>query len=286
MGERLYGDAVPGRRRVHPDGAVSGSWDVSDAAALETALASALRGDFDPEAEQQAVAAFRAARSAGVHRARTRRRDDWRLPAERRSRRPVKMTFAAVFASLALGGVAVAAIGSAGSGSSADGAGRVTASPSSVARGGAGGESPSPSSGDPGATNGPARAQDTEAHCRAYEQVRDRGKALDATAWQQLVAAAGGKDKVAAYCSEKLTQATATPNKPGSTGRPGGGAADNGKGTAGTTGASGNGGTSGNGTSGNTGTSGNGTSGAGTSGDASGGTGNAAGHGRSGGKHQ
>jgi hypothetical protein len=286
MGERLCGDAMPGRRRVHPDGAVPGSWDVRDVAALETALADALRGDFDPEAEQRAVAAFRAARSLGVDRARTRRRNDWRMPAERRSGRRVKTTFAAVFASLALGGVAVAAIGSAGSGSSAEGAGagRVTASPSSVAPGRVGGEdggNPSPSSGVPRATGGPARAQDTEAHCRAYEQVRDRGKVLDATAWQRLVAAAGGKDKVAAYCSEKLTQATATPDKPGSTGKPGGGAADNGKGTAGSTGSSGNGGTSGNG-----GSSGNGTSGAGTSGDASGGTGNAAGHGRSGGKHQ
>src|SRR3954466_6832206 len=75
MGERMNGGAVPGRRRVHPGGAVSGPWDVRDAAALEKVLAAAIRGgDLDPEAEQQAVAAFRAAHGAGTHRARTRRR--------------------------------------------------------------------------------------------------------------------------------------------------------------------------------------------------------------------
>lgn len=35
-------------------------------------------GGMDAEAERQALAAFRAARDAGAHRARTRRRDDWR----------------------------------------------------------------------------------------------------------------------------------------------------------------------------------------------------------------
>lgn len=114
MGERLSGDGVPGRRRVHPDDAASGPWEPRDGSALETVLAAVLReGDRTAEAEQRAVSAFRAARSAGAPRARTRRRDDWRLPAGRRTGRPVKATFAAVFASLTLGGVAVAAIGSA-----------------------------------------------------------------------------------------------------------------------------------------------------------------------------
>ncbi|MFI1165071.1 hypothetical protein ACH4UM_16005 [Streptomyces sp. NPDC020801] len=271
MGERLSGDGVPGRRRVHPGGAVSGHgpWEVGDVATLETVLAAVIRGgELDPEAEQRAVAAFRAAHAAGAtHRARTRRRDDWRLPAERRAGRLVKMTFGVVFTSLALGGVAVAAIGSAGSSTDGAGAGRGSAHPSALAPDQPGGGASSPSFGGFGPTDRPAPAQDTEAHCRAYGQVRDRGKALDAKAWQQLVTAAGGKDKVAAYCSEQ--RATATPSGPAGTGKPGEGAGDTGNGTAGSTGGSHNG----------------------TSGNNSGGTDNAAGNGRAsgdkgGGKHK
>ncbi|MFD8378764.1 hypothetical protein ACFV2X_09510 [Streptomyces sp. NPDC059679] len=236
MGERPSDDGVPGRR-VHPSGAASEPRDVRGDPALETALASVIRGDdLDPEAEQRAVAAFRAARSAGAHRARTRRRDDWRPPAERRTGRPVKTTFGVVFASLALGGVAVAAIGSGGS--SAGGAHREAPHPSAVAPDRS--AASSASSGGAGPTKRPAASQDTEAHCRAYERVEDRGKALDATAWQRLVAVAGGKDKVAAYCSEQLARATTEPTRPDNTGKPSAGAADPGKGTAGNTGASGN----------------------------------------------
>ncbi|MCX4907466.1 hypothetical protein [Streptomyces sp. NBC_00878] len=242
MGERLSGDGVPGRRCVHPDDAVSAPWDVRDDTALETVLAAALRGaDLAPEAEQRAVAAFRAARGTDGHRACTRRRDDWRQPAERRTGRPVKTTFAAVFASLALGGVAVAAIGSAGSSTDGAGADRKTPHPSVSAPARPSGETSSASSAGVGPTDGPATAQDTEAHCRAYEHVKDRGKALDATAWQQLVAAAGGESKVAAYCAEQLARATAAPGKSGDTGKPGEGAADAGTGTTGNTGTSGNG---------------------------------------------
>ncbi|QIY72366.1 hypothetical protein HEP84_27695 [Streptomyces sp. RLB1-33] len=247
MGERLGGDGVPGRRRVRPGGAASDPWEARDAATLETELGAVLLGgQLDPEAERRAVTAFRAAHDAGAHRARTRRRDDWRLPAERRAGRPVKMTLGVVFASLTLGGVAVAAIGSVGSSTDGDGAGRGTAHPSAVAPDQPGGEASSMSSGVPGPTDGPATAQDTEAHCRAYEQVKDRGKALDARAWQRLVTAAGGKDKVAAYCSEQLARATAAPSR-----------------------------TAGNGKAGSAGASSNGTSG---------GTGNAAGNGQANGK--
>ncbi|MEU9364723.1 hypothetical protein AB0D71_08205 [Streptomyces avermitilis] len=222
MGERLSGDGAPGRRRVHPGGTASGPWEAGDAATLETVLGAVLReGHLDPEAEQRALAGYRAAHGAGAHRARTRRRDDWRLPAERRARHPVKMTFGVVFASLTLGGVAVAAIGSVGSSTDGDGAGRGTAHPSAVAPDQPGGKASSASSGGPGPTDGPTTAQDTEAHCRAYEQVKDRGKALDGRAWQQLVTAAGGKDKVTAYCSEQLARATAAPGKPAGNGKAG-----------------------------------------------------------------
>ncbi|MFF8942450.1 hypothetical protein ACF1A5_09270 [Streptomyces sp. NPDC014864] len=241
-----------------------------ETAALEVALAAALRGgDPAPAAEQRAVAAYRSARGTGAHRTRTRRRDDWRRPEERRAGRPMKTTFGVVFASLALGGVAVAAIGSAGPSTDGAGAGPGTAHPSAAASDRPGGALSS-SSGDRGPTGRPASAQDTEAHCRAYEKVEDRGKALDATAWRQLVEAAGGKDEVSAYCSEQLAHATAAPARPGGTGRPAGGATAAGKDTAGSPGSSG-GHTSGNGTSG------------GTSGGGSDGTGNTAGGGTTGG---
>ncbi|MFE1174390.1 hypothetical protein [Streptomyces sp. NPDC058773] len=243
MGERLSGDGAPVRHRHGPpDGTVSGPRDAHDSATLETVLGAVIRADhLDPEAEERALGAFRAAaHGTGARRARTRRRDDWRPREERSLRRPVRMTFGAVFAGLALGGVAYAAIGPAGS--SADGAGTGgTAHPSATAPDQPGGGTPSTSSGRPGPTNRPSPAKDTEAHCRAYQQAGGHGKALDATAWQRLVAAAGGKGEVAAYCSEQLTRATAAPNGPAGTGKPGNGAAHAGNGPEGNTGASGNG---------------------------------------------
>ncbi|MFE1878773.1 hypothetical protein [Streptomyces diastatochromogenes] len=240
MGERLSGDGVPGRRRGS-DGALSDPRNGPDAATLEAVLAAAIRtGDLDPQAEQRAVAAFRASHGEGAHRAaRTRRRDDWRRPEERRARRPVKMTFGVVFASLTLGGVAVAAIGSVSTSTNAGGADRGTTHPSALAPDRPGGASSSASSLGSRPTDGPAHAKDTEAHCRAYERVQGHGKALDAKVWQQLVAAAGGKAEVAAYCSEQLTRATATPGRSAGTGRSGDGAADAGNSAAGKTGASG-----------------------------------------------
>lgn len=247
MGERLSGDGVPVRhRQVHPNGTLPGPSGVHDSAALRTVLATALRTDhLDPEAQQRAMAAFRAAaHSASARRARTRRRDDWRPSEERRVRHPGRMTFGVVFASLALGGVAVAAIGSAGS-PEGGGTGRENVHPSAVSPdqpgGAASSTSSSTSSGGPGPTGRPSPAQDTEAHCRAYEQVDKHSKTLNATAWQQLVTAAGGKDKVAAYCSEQLTRATASPSKPAGTGKSSKRAADPGNGTAGNTGTHGNG---------------------------------------------
>ncbi|MGW7403242.1 hypothetical protein ACWGI9_05815 [Streptomyces sp. NPDC054833] len=241
MGERLSGDGVPGRRRVHPGG-VSEPWDAYDSTTLEAVLAAAIRADdLKPEAEQRALAAFRAAHAAGAHRARTRHRDDWRLPEARRARRPLRLTFGAVFASLTLGGVAVAAIGTVGSSTDGAGDGRGTAHPSAVAPDRPGGAASSGSSGGPGKAGHPSTAKDTEAHCRAYEQVEDRGQALDATAWKQLIEAAGGKSKVASYCAEQLARATAAPGRTTGTGKSHEGSANSDNGTTGNTGASGNG---------------------------------------------
>ncbi|MFF7472684.1 hypothetical protein [Streptomyces sp. NPDC008092] len=252
MGERLGGDGgAQGRRRVRPGGARSGLREADDHAgpedaALETALAAAVRaGDPGPRGEQQAVAAFRAARAADAHRARTRRRDDWRPAADRRARRPAKLTFGVVFASLALGGVAVAAIGSAGSSADGAGHGRGAASPTAAVSGGPGAAAPAPSSGSARPTDRPATAQDTEAHCRAYARVQGHGKALGATAWRRLVAAAGGADKVAAYCAQQLTEATAEPSHSSGTAKSGKGAANSANGSA----------NSANGTAGDTGAS-------------------------------
>ncbi|MER5602897.1 hypothetical protein [Streptomyces sp. NPDC002265] len=211
-------------------------------AALETALAAAVRaGDPGAQGEQQAVAAFRAVRAAGAHRARTRRRDDWRPAAERRARRPVRLTFGVVFASLALGGVAVAAIGSVGPSTEGAGQGRRTANPSAAASNRPEGAASASSSGKARPTDRPATAQDTEAHCRAYDQVQGHGKALGATAWQRLIAAAGGTDKVAAYCAERLAGAAAEPSHSTGSGKSGRSAGNSAAGTAGGTAAAGNG---------------------------------------------
>ncbi|WP_030233301.1 MULTISPECIES: hypothetical protein [unclassified Streptomyces] len=192
-------------------------------------VASLVRDGVDAESERRAVAAFRVARGAGVRRARTRRRDDWRPREHRRYLgRSLRTTLGVLLASLTLGGVAVAAIGAAGS--SADGPGddgrehppASSSAPRDPARtpprDGDAGHSPGTGTGSaPARPDRPAPAQDTEAHCRAYQQADGRGKATDATAWRRLVDAAGGESKVTEYCAEQLAPATPEP-KPGRSG--------------------------------------------------------------------
>ncbi|MFD8228786.1 hypothetical protein ACFV16_32135 [Streptomyces massasporeus] len=228
MGARLSRGGATGRRRVHPGGAAAGPWGPRDDTALHTALATALRADDPgPEGEHRAVAAFRTARDAGAHGARTRHRDDWRMPAPGRTGRPVKTTVAAVFTSVALGGVAVAAIGSVGSPANGTGGQTPSSAPATARPGGPATRAPSDG---PGRGDGPSSAQDTAAQCRAYERVEGRGAALDATAWQRLVAAAGGEGEVDAYCAERLARPTAAPGGSGAPGRLGDVAADTGAG--------------------------------------------------------
>ncbi|MFL5999297.1 MAG: hypothetical protein ACJ736_34250 [Streptomyces sp.] len=243
MGDERSGDA-PGRRHARPEETARGRTAPDgrqpyDAAAhddtrpapeapyddgpLEALLAAALRGEKpDGEAERRAVAAFRAARDAGAHRARTRRRDDWRPRPQRRRARSLKATFSVLLASLALGGVAYAAIGSAGGGEARDAAGGKDVRPSVSASTPA--ESPSsarPTASAPAAPASPAErpptAKDTLAHCRAYEKLRGRGKALNSTAYRRLVTAAGGEANVSAYCATLTGTGTADANdaKPG-----------------------------------------------------------------------
>ncbi|MDQ0715758.1 hypothetical protein QFZ55_005210 [Streptomyces luteogriseus] len=201
MGERQSDGGLSGRGSRH---ALLGA----DVEAL--IVASLIRDGVDAEAEQRAVAAFRAAREAGALRTRTRRRDDWRARERRRLGRSLKTTLSVLLASLTLGGVAVAAIGVAGSPEEGtkDAPERKPA-PSSAPRDPSelpSRDSHSHSPGTGSSPDRPAPAQDTEAHCRAYERVGRRGKAMEATSWQRLVAAAGGERNVTAYCAEQLDE--------------------------------------------------------------------------------
>ncbi|MEU0003050.1 hypothetical protein ABZ079_01760 [Streptomyces sp. NPDC006314] len=231
MGERHSAGELPGRRRARPgatasapgqadapergdqDPAATGSFEFPG---FETRFGAVLRADdvlAGSEAERRAVAAFRAARDAGAHRARTRARDDWRPREPRRARLSLKGTLCVALASLTLGGVAVAAIGSAGSGT-ADG--RDTRRPAHPSASASHGPAADPSPGSAGAGSAapaahpghPDTAQDTLVHCRAYAKAGHRGHALEATAWQRLVTAAGGTDRIAAYCAARTSQAT------------------------------------------------------------------------------
>ncbi|MGW1166717.1 hypothetical protein [Streptomyces sp. NPDC002550] len=222
MGERHGGDGPFGRRRAHPGGTLSAPGDAcADQAdegradsGFEARLGAALRaGGVDAEAERRAVAAFRAAHATRAPGARTRRRDDWRPAAPRRARVPLRAALSVALASLTLGGVAFAAIGSAGSGTHGRPGTPHPALPSAST------PHRPPAPGTPAGTAGqasgaastrphhPATARDTVAHCRAYERAGDRSGALDATAWQRLVGAAGGEEKVAAYCAAQVKAA-------------------------------------------------------------------------------
>ncbi|WP_030806597.1 hypothetical protein, partial [Streptomyces sp. NRRL F-2799] len=136
MGERHSGDGLPGRRHAHPGGLVAGPVPTGADAEFEAGFAAVLRpGAVDPEAEERAMAAFRTARDSGAHRTRTRRRDDWRPRQERRARLSLRTTLSVLLASLTLGGVAFAAIGSAGPEGHVGGGDRRPAHPSASAPG-------------------------------------------------------------------------------------------------------------------------------------------------------
>ncbi|MHA5052647.1 hypothetical protein [Streptomyces sp. SD15] len=231
MGERQNGGGTPARRVARPAGDESafveppGGDDPvvevrpsGEDPTVEVLLAAAVRGRVasDAGAEARAVAAFRAARDEGAHAvrpARSRRRDDWRPREQRKAGRPLRTTLAVLLASLTLGGVAVAGIGSVSDDGGADQGG--TRPSSSASTDGSGSEpanpTPSDSAGPGRAEPGghPSQAQDMEAHCRAYDAVKGRGKALSSTAWQRLIDAAGGEGNVETYCAGQLDQEAA-----------------------------------------------------------------------------
>ncbi|MFH7338053.1 hypothetical protein [Streptomyces sp. KHY 26] len=204
MAERNGGDGPPGHRH--------GTLDV------EARLGAALRAYHpDPEAEHRAVAAFRTARTPGARPPRTRPRDDWRPASPRRS---LRTALSLALASLALGGVATAAIGVSGSREAEQGVRRphpsttatppVPVAPSSAVPPSTATPPPPAGSGPPAAH--PVTVHGTRARCQAFGKAAPRGHALDATAWQQLVAEAGGQEEVAAYCAARNA------DRPGETG--------------------------------------------------------------------
>ncbi|WP_333772087.1 hypothetical protein [Streptomyces sp. IBSBF 3136] len=246
MGERHSGDGPPRRRHAHPaglvDGPVPSGGDAAADSEFEARFAAVLRRDaFAAGAEERAVAAFRTARDSGAHRTRTRRRDDWRPRPRFLGRLSPKAALSVFVASLTMGGVAFAAIGSAGSGEH-DGD-RHPARPSASASRQPGAAPHAPGPGAPSARRDhPATAEDTLAHCRAYEQVEGHGKALASTAWRRLVAAAGGEASVPAYCAERLAHADASAAGRGDASHNGGGSGRAGSGSTGNGGSgSGNG---------------------------------------------
>lgn len=195
---------------------------------LAELLAAAVRGGaVDADAERRVLAAFRAARDEGAHRAaaRNRRRDDWRPERVRRGGRPVRTALVALVASLTLGGVAVAAIGSGSGGTRDQGAERGGPLPASSASTGPTVTAPNqsaPAQADRGFSRPPS-ARDTEAHCRAYDSVKKhgkkRGQVLDSTAWQRLIQAAGGAENVGAYCAEQLAEKKEKKKEKGNAGK-------------------------------------------------------------------
>ncbi len=249
MGERQSDGGRAGRRRVRPERSVcpvgvpaaagraapvSVEGPAGDTARLEALLVAALvRDGVDAGAEQRAVAAFVAAREAGAHGARTRRRDDWRASRRRFGGRSLRATLGALVAGCALSGVAWAGIqaaGTPGGGRSEDTGPTRTPSASSapavpdVSGTSGAGEAPGVSASASAAESardgarhgsGPAEAAgDVEAQCRAYERAAGRGRAPDAPVWERLVAAAGGAGRVDAYCAGRDGGALPTASAP------------------------------------------------------------------------
>ncbi|MFB6979614.1 hypothetical protein [Streptomyces scopuliridis] len=209
---------------THQSGGTGDSGGAPHEPSVEAILAAAVRAESPAqESQDQALAAFRAARDAGALTARTRRRDDWRPHRPRRfTARAWRATAGALLASLTLGGVAVATFGVPHIPA------RPAKSPESPPPSTASLPAPAPDSGGPGEPSAaytpsssapapsvsaspddttpgsPPRSRSTEAHCRNFEKVTARGNALNATAWQRLVQAAGGEEHVAAYCAALL----------------------------------------------------------------------------------
>ncbi|MFG2555617.1 RNA polymerase sigma factor [Streptomyces sp. NPDC048581] len=231
MSTRRNGDEPLSGEAHHPEAAPrSGHTSERDeASGLDSTadrIGEALRQQpVDDHAEQSALAAFRSARTAVDGALRTRRRDDWRpRPRTQRWARGGALT---LVTSTLLGGIAFASIGVMDSGqhhAPQAGTSDSTRRPPAPTPGEQ--DSPSTGSGTPptASTPLPGTAKDVQAHCRVYEKVKDRGHALNATAWQRLVRAAGGEQQVASYCAQltgAAQEATPAPTKTNKAEKPG-----------------------------------------------------------------
>ena len=212
---------------------------------LDELLAAAARpAPVAPDAADNALAAFRAARDEGALDLPSRPADDWR-PAEPRKRiRWVKAGVGTLFAGVMLGGVAMAAgaipapFGESPPPSptphpapsavpSAPAQHSATAAPTAGAPAGM----PSPEAEE----DRPPTAQDERAHCRAYKAAEGNGNAgeqngqgngdaMDSAVRRRLEAAAGGPDAVEAYCARLLASEPPKPSQTGHASKPGNGA--------------------------------------------------------------
>ncbi|WP_147976795.1 hypothetical protein [Streptomyces sp. MS191] len=180
-------------------------------------------------AEEGARAAFRAARDAGLHTSGpTRPRDDWSPAAARRCPdSALRAVVAGLLASLTLGGVALATGGLTAGFSDPPAAPRPARSaPHERASGPVGTETGRPGSPYPGPLLRPDRhgvplpAENREALCHAVglgpeksgrqaqgngggstgARGKDQDRTLESTVWRRLVTAAGGEERVVAYC--------------------------------------------------------------------------------------
>ncbi|WP_369147007.1 hypothetical protein [Streptomyces sp. R44] len=202
-------------------------------------------GDVVGQGEADALAAFRAARDSGLHATlHVREMDDWTaVVGERRpSRRPLKALVAALVASVTLGGVAFAV-----GGLPEDLLGTPAQAPEPRPTRSLPRPAPVPTeAGEEGRTNRPAPPGTTaplrpekdppelpghsrDALCHAFEKEGGpqgaHGKASKSAAWQRLVAAAGGEERVPAYCRYEPSPArtrspAARPNEDAGRGAP------------------------------------------------------------------
>jgi hypothetical protein len=209
---------------LSPDGAPPGYAEV--AALLEAAVAppapEELAGEQAVLAELRAVTRARAA-AVGTRRAGTPRR-----------RRRIGLAAVAVVGALVTGGAAGAATGhlpapvrdaartiidAVGGGApvtpTPPGAPPASATPRSASGGvGRAGQGAAPNGRGPGVTgSGSMAGPDLKGLCRAFvaSEGDERGKKLDAAAFEALASAAGGADRVAAWCQEANAGGPASP---------------------------------------------------------------------------
>ncbi|SBT39961.1 hypothetical protein [Micromonospora auratinigra] len=189
----------------------------ADPLARLLAAASAPAGPGELSGEEQALAAFRAARAHPAPAA---------ASAPRRRLRVGVAAWVAGLAATATAGVAFAAVRidrseqpapppAPTSAASSGPAGSRTPGPSADPTAATGTPAPTASPGQTGGPGRPAKVQQLTGLCRAYlaKSDRQRARALETPAYADLVAAAGGAGQVEAYCL-RLVPPAGKPTEP------------------------------------------------------------------------